>query len=183
MFSNTRDSNGRITSTNQADLDHGVNGTKVRRPALDRLFKDAARDKFDAVFVLSCDPVARDAKHLLQIVEKLNRLGVRFLSLHEGINTDGPVGAAIVLVISALRGLFRSLRVERIRASMRRAQMEGRQIGRARLDVDHSGLTRDRLAGMSLSTVARKHGLSRSSVVRFVNEVRGSSGKHQFDEA
>jgi DNA invertase Pin-like site-specific DNA recombinase len=29
-------------------VDHGVSGTKVRRPALDRLLKDAHRRRFDA---------------------------------------------------------------------------------------------------------------------------------------
>jgi DNA invertase Pin-like site-specific DNA recombinase len=149
-------------------VDNGVNGARVRRPALDRMLKDAAHYKFDAVLVRSCDRLARDAKHLLQLVAGLNRIGMRFLSLHEGLDTDGPVGAAIVLVMSALNGLDRSLKVERIRAGMRRAQMEGRRLGRAPLDVDHASLIRDRLAGMSLSAVARKHGLSRSSVVRFV---------------
>jgi DNA invertase Pin-like site-specific DNA recombinase len=151
-------------------VDHGVNGARVRRPDLDRMLKDAAQDKFDAVFVGSCDRVAKDAKHFLHVIEDLNRLGMRFLSLHEGIDTDGPTGAAIVLVVSSLNGLDRALKVERIRAGMRRAQLEGRRIGRAPLDIDHAGLISDRLAGMSLSTVARKHGVSRSSVVRFVHE-------------
>jgi len=151
-------------------VDHGVNGARVRRPALDRMLQDAAQDKFDALFVLSCDRLARDAKHFLHVVEDLNRVGMRFLSLHEGIDTDGPTGAAIVLVVSSLNGLDKALKVERIRAGMRRAQLEGRRIGRAPLDIDHAGLISDRLAGMSLSTVARKYGLSRSSVVRFVHE-------------
>jgi len=132
------------------------------------MLNDAAQDKFDALCVLSCDRLARDAKHFLHVVEELNRLGIRFMSLSEAIDTDGPAGAAIVLVISALNGLDRALRVERIRAGMRRAQMEGRRLGRAPLDVDHASLIRDRLAGMSLSAVAQKYGLSRSSVVRFV---------------
>jgi predicted site-specific integrase-resolvase len=39
-------------------VDHGVSGTKVRRPALDQLLKDASRHKFDAVLVWSCDRLA-----------------------------------------------------------------------------------------------------------------------------
>ena len=151
-------------------VDQGVNGARVRRPDLDRMLKDAAQDKFDALFVLSCDRLARDAKHFLHVIEELNRLGIRFVSLREEIDTDGPVGAAIVMVISALNGLEKASKVERIRAGMRRAQMEGRRIGRAPLDVDHASLVRDRLDGMTLSAVARKYGLSRSSVVRFVSE-------------
>jgi hypothetical protein len=51
---------------------------------------------------------------------------------------------------------------------MRRATHDDRRIGRVPLDVDHAALVKDRLAGMSLTNTAKKHGLSRASVVRFV---------------
>jgi DNA invertase Pin-like site-specific DNA recombinase len=35
--------------------DHGISGTKARRPALDRLLQDAHRHRFDVVLVWSCD--------------------------------------------------------------------------------------------------------------------------------
>lgn len=82
---------------------------------------------------------------------------------------------AIVVIISAIAELERSLIVERVRAGMRRAKLEGRRIGRTPLDVDHAALVRDRLSGMSLTVVAKKHGLSRASVVRFVREAQTSN--------
>jgi hypothetical protein len=42
-------------------------------------------------------------------------------------------------------------------------------LGRA-IDVDRKALVRDRVAGMSLTCVAKKYGLSRASVVRFVHK-------------
>ena len=44
----------------------------------------------------------------------------------------------MIVIVSAIGELERSLIVERVRAGMRRAKLEGRQIGRARLDVDRS---------------------------------------------
>jgi DNA invertase Pin-like site-specific DNA recombinase len=154
----------------QEYVDHGVSGTKVRRPALDQLLKDANRRKFDAVLVWSCDRLARSTKHFLEVLDELNELGIQFHSQREAIDTEGPLGRAIVVIISAIAELERSLIVERVRAGMRRAKLEGRRIGRTPLDVDHAALVRDRLSGMSLSVVAQKHGLSRASVVRFVRE-------------
>jgi DNA invertase Pin-like site-specific DNA recombinase len=154
----------------QEYVDHGVSGTKISRPALDQLLKDAHRHKFDAVLVWSCDRLARSTKHFLQVLDELNELGVQFHSQREAIDTDGPLGRAIVIIISAIAELEKSLIVERVRAGMRRAKLEGRRIGRTPLDVDHAALVRDRLSGMSLTIVAKKHGLSRSSVVRFVRE-------------
>jgi DNA invertase Pin-like site-specific DNA recombinase len=151
-------------------VDHGVSGTKVRRPALDRMLKDAHRRKFDAVLVWSCDRLARSTKHFLEVLDELASLDIKFHSQREAIDTDGPLGRAIIVIISAIAELERSLIVERVRAGMRRARLEGRHVGRVPLVVDRAALIKDRLAGMSLTAVAKKYGLSRASVVRFVKE-------------
>ena len=156
-------------------VDHGVSGVKVRRPNLDKLLNEARRRPFDIVVVWSCDRLARSTKHFLEILDELNSLGIRFVSQREAIDTDGPLGRAIVVIISAIAELERSLIIERVRAGMRRAKLEGRRIGRAPLDVDRPALVRDRLSGMSLTRVARKYGLSRASVVRCVHEARNSA--------
>jgi DNA invertase Pin-like site-specific DNA recombinase len=157
-------------------VDHGVSGTKVRRPALDQLLKDAHRRKFDAVLVWSCDRLARSTKHFLQVLDELSELGIQFLSQREAIDTVGPLGRAILVIISAIAELEKSLIVERVRAGMRRAKLKGRPIGRTPLDVDHAALVKDRLAGMSLTNVAKKHKLSRASVVRFVRASQTNNG-------
>jgi DNA invertase Pin-like site-specific DNA recombinase len=153
-------------------VDRGFSGTKVRRPALDRLLKDAHRRRFDAVLVWSCDRLARSTRHFLQVLDELNELGIQFHSQREAIDTEGPLGRAIIVIISAIAELEKSLIVERVRAGMRRAKLEGRRIGRTPLDVDHATLVKDRLSGMSLTIVAKKHGLSRASVVRFAREAK-----------
>jgi DNA invertase Pin-like site-specific DNA recombinase len=152
--------------------DHGISGTKVRRPALDQLLKDAHRRKFEAVLVWSSDRLARSTKHFLQVLDELGGCGVQYISQREAIDTDGPLGRAIVVIISAIAELERSLIVERVRAGMRRAKLEGRRIGRRPLDVDRAAVVRDRMGGMSLTLTARKYGLSRASVVRLVREAQ-----------
>jgi DNA invertase Pin-like site-specific DNA recombinase len=117
----------------QEYVDHGVSGTKVRRPALDQLLKDAHRRKFDAVLVWSCDRLARSTKHFLEVLDELNELVIQFHSQREAIDTEGPLGRAIVVIISAIAELERSLIVERVRAGMRRAKLEGRRLGGDRL--------------------------------------------------
>jgi DNA invertase Pin-like site-specific DNA recombinase len=80
-----------------------------------------------------------------------------------------------VTIISAIAELERSLVVERVKSGMRRARLEGRQIGRARLDVDRDQVVWDRRSGMSLTQVAKKHNISRASVCRMVKEVNEGS--------
>jgi hypothetical protein len=58
---------------------------------------------------------------------------------------------------------------------MGRAKLEGRQIGRARLDIDRQQVVEDRRSGMSLTVVARKHSISRASVCRLMKESNRNS--------
>jgi DNA invertase Pin-like site-specific DNA recombinase len=92
------------------------------------------------------------------------------VSLRENIDTGGPLGRAMVVIVGAIAELERSLIVERVKAGMRRAKLEGRRIGRAPLDIDREQVVHDRCSGMSLTQVARKYRISRASVVRFVKE-------------
>ena len=57
---------------------------------------------------------------------------------------------------------------------MARARAEGRQIGRARLDVNREQVIQDRRSGMSLTQVAKKHGISRAGVCRLMKEASAS---------
>jgi hypothetical protein len=62
---------------------------------------------------------------------------------------------------------------KRVRAGMRRAKLEGRQIGRAPLDIDRAQAVADGRSGMSLTQVAKKYRVSRATVCRLVNESDG----------
>jgi DNA invertase Pin-like site-specific DNA recombinase len=119
------------------------------------------------------DRMARSVRHFLEILDELNHLGVEFVSFRENIDTGGPLGRAMIVIVSAVAELEKNLIVERVRAGMRRARLDGRRIGRAPLHIDHDALVRDRLAGgMSLTAVGRKYGVSRASVVRFVRDAK-----------
>jgi len=60
--------------------------------------------------------------------------------------------------------------VERVKSGMRRAKLEGRQIGRARLDVDRQEVIEDRRTGCRSRKLPSKHSISRASVCRLMNE-------------
>src|ERR1700723_978605 len=161
----------------QTYTDHGVSGTKARRPALDKMMEDARRHRFDVLVVWSCDRLARSTKHLLQVLDELNGFGIQFLSQREAIDTDGALGRAIIVIVSAIAELERSLIVERVRAGMRRAKLEGRRIGRAPLQVNRALLLRDRERGVSLNQLAGIHSLGRASVCRVLKEEREAVSK------
>jgi DNA invertase Pin-like site-specific DNA recombinase len=150
-----------------------ISGSKAKRPGLDQLMADARRHRFDLVLIAAFDRVARNVRHVLEVLDELNHLGIEFISLRENIDTSGPLGRAIVVIVGAIAGLEASLISERVRAGMRRAKLEGKQIGRAPLDIDRVAVVLDRRSGMSLSQMAQKHRISRGTVCRLVNEARG----------
>jgi DNA invertase Pin-like site-specific DNA recombinase len=125
------------------------------------------------VLVAAFDRIARNVRHFLDVLDELNHLGIEFVSKRENIDTSGPLGRAMLTIVGAISELERNLIVERVRAGMRRAKLEGRRIGRAPLNIDRVAVVADRRAGMSLTEVAKKYRISRATVCRLVNASGG----------
>jgi DNA invertase Pin-like site-specific DNA recombinase len=149
-----------------------ISGSKAKRPGLDRLLADARRHRFDVVLVAAFDRMARSTRHFLELLDELNHLGIEFVSFRENIDTGGPLGRAMIIIVGAIAELEKSLIVERVKAGMRRAKLEGRRTGRVPLNIDREQLVQDRGSGMSLTQVARKYRISRASVVRLVKDAK-----------
>jgi len=143
-----------------------ISGVKAKRPGLGDLMRDARRGQFDIVLVWACDRIARSTKHLLEVLDEFNRLNIEFVSFRESIDTAGPLGRAIVVIIGAIAELERNLIVERVRAGMRRARLEGRHIGRKPVEVDREAILCDRRRGESLRQIARGHRVSTATIRR-----------------
>ena len=153
-----------------AEYTDRISGARARRPGLDQLMKEARRGRFDVVLVWASDRIARSVKHFLEILDELNRLNIEFVSFREQIDTGGPLGRAIVVIIGAIAELERNLIIERVRAGMRRARLEGRPIGRRPLELDHIAILRDRQRGQSLGQLAKSYRVSRTTIHRVLRE-------------
>jgi len=150
--------------------DKGVSGSKAKRPGLDAMMADARRGEFSVVLVAAFDRIARSTKNFLEVVDELHELRIEFISAREAIDTSGPMGRMFLTVVGSVAELERSLIVERIKAGMRRARLEGQRLGRAPLEIDRDALVRYRLSGMSLTETAKRYRVSRATVVRLVRE-------------
>jgi len=145
-----------------------ISGAKAKRPGLDQMMADARRGRFDVVLVWASDRLARSVKHFLETLDELNRLNIEFISFREQIDTGGPLGRAVVVIIGAIAELERNLIIERVRAGMRRAKLEGRPIGCQPLDLDRISILRDRNQGQSLRQLAKSYRVSRATIHRVV---------------
>ena len=152
-----------------AEFTDRISGAKARRPGLDQMMRDARRGRFDVVLVWASDRIARSTRHFLEVLDELNRLNVAYLSFRESIDTAGPLGRAVVVIIGAIAELERSLIVERVRAGMRRAKLDGQRIGRPPVALDRAAVLRDRQRGQSLGQLARNYQVSRATIYRAVH--------------
>ena len=150
-----------------------ISGAKASRPGLDQMMVDARRGRFDVLLVWASDRIARSVKHFLEVLDELNRLSVEYVSLRENIDTGGPLGRAIIVIVAAIAELERSLIIERVRAGMRRARLEGTHIGRNPLILDHEAIRRERCQGQSLRKIAKGHRISAATVQRVLRKHPG----------
>jgi len=151
-----------------------ASGTKAKHPALDQLLADARKRNFDVIMVESLTDVASSVKQCLSVLDQLNQIGIGFVSSRESIDTtDAMMGQAMAVVARGLVELERSLRIDNVKKAMRLSRLERVLIGRRPLPVDRAAIVRDRLSGMSLAAVGKKHGVSRAMVCRLVRLAAG----------
>jgi DNA invertase Pin-like site-specific DNA recombinase len=99
----------------------------------------------------------------------------QFVSFRENLDTGGPLGRAVVIIVGAIAELERNLIIERVRAGMRRARLEGRHIGRRPLDIDRVAVLQERARGQRLSEIAKTHRISRATVSRLLKQAKAAT--------
>ena len=103
-------------------------GAKAERPQL-ALMLDYAREG-DIITVTKLCRLARNTKHLLEIVEYLDAKGVSLLVLNLGIDTKSPTGRLMLTMIGAVASFERELLLERQAEGIAIAKAKGKYKGR-----------------------------------------------------
>jgi site-specific DNA recombinase len=95
-------------------LDEGISGSRLDRPALDRLRDAAGRGEFDAVVVMSPDRLARHYAHQWLLVEEWDKLQVQLIFLENPFG-DSPQGKLLTQMQGMLAEYERTQILERTR--------------------------------------------------------------------
>jgi len=150
--------------------DHGVSGSKARRPELDACL-DHLREG-DVLTVWKLDRLGRNTQHVLAVVDDLASRGIGFRSLTEGLHTEGPMGKAMLTIMAAFAQLERDTIIERTRAGLLAAAANGRRGGRPRkvVDADAAKARSLRDKGITATDIAKMLGVSRATVYRHLAE-------------
>ena len=112
--------------------DHGISGAKGRdkRPAFDRLCRDAAKRQFDMVMAWSVDRLGRSLQDLVGFLSELHALRVDLFLHQQGLDTTTPAGKAMFQMMGVFAEFERAMIQERVRAGLARAKSEGKRLGR-----------------------------------------------------
>ena len=150
-------------------VDHS-SGAIRERPQLERMMADARRGRFDLVAVWKFDRFARSTTHLLAALEEFRSLNIDFISHREAIDTSTHVGKMVFVVVAAVAELERNLIRERVQAGIDRAKRNGKQLGRPKSGADPHVVQELQSVGLSQRQIARKLGVSRSTVARLLQK-------------
>ena len=149
--------------------DNGVSGSKGRekRPAFDRMCKDAVAGKFDIVAAWSVDRLGRSVLHLAQFVEEMRAAGIGLFLLKQGIDSETSTGRAMLQMCATFAELEREIIRERIFSGLARARAQGKTLGRKPVSARTEERIRElRGKGLGKQKIARTLGCGVSTVQR-----------------
>lgn len=142
-------------------------GAKAERPQLTTML-DYVRDG-DTVTVTKLCRLARNTKHLLEIVEYLDQKGVSLVVLNLGIDTKSPTGRLMLTMIGAVASFERQLLLERQAEGIAVAKSKGKYKGRKPISMEKVEVVRQLIEdGISKKSVSKRVGISLASVYRIV---------------
>ena len=146
--------------------DHGISGAKGRdkRPAFDRLCRDAARREFDIVMAWSVDRLGRSLRDLIEFLSELHALGIDLYLHQQGLDTTTPSGRAMFQMMGVFAEFERAMIAERVRAGLARARANGTRLGRPRLSTETVQAIRG--ADGSVRQIAAQFGVGVGTVAR-----------------
>jgi DNA invertase Pin-like site-specific DNA recombinase len=154
--------------------DNGISGSKGRdkRPAFDRLHRDAARRRFDVIMAWSVDRLGRSLQDLVGFLSELHALKIDLYLHQQGLDTATPAGKAMFQMLGVFAEFERAMIQERVKAGMARAVERGTKSGRpiGRPSVPEGTRLAIRAAymagGVGMRGVAKRFGVSAETVRR-----------------
>jgi DNA invertase Pin-like site-specific DNA recombinase len=152
--------------------DHGISGAKGKdkRPQFDALHKAATRREFDMVMAWSVDRLGRSLQDLVGFLSEIHAAKVDLFLHQQGIDTTSPSGKAMFQMLGVFAEFERSIIQERVRAGLRRAKAEGKQLGRPRIssELEAKVLVALRAPGRTegVRKIAKRFGVNPGTVQR-----------------
>lgn len=144
-----------------------ASGVKQDRPQLAAMIEYCREG--DTVVVCKLDRIARSTKHLLEIVEGLEKKQVAFRVLNINLDTSTPTGKLMLSMLAAIGQFEREMMLERQKEGIRLAKEKGKYAGRKPTARAQTERVLELLAsGKTKQAVADVLGIGVASVYRAV---------------
>lgn len=147
-------------------------GTKANRPEFDKV-RLLLREG-DELVVESLSRVSRSTRDLLNILDELEKKGVKLVSLKENIDTSSPTGKLLVTVLSAICQFERDLTVQRTCEGLKASRARGRFGGRPKTDSKQieQAVKLYRSKSCSVKEITQLTGVSSATLYRYLSQKR-----------
>lgn len=144
-----------------------MSGINKKRPGLDEAVSHLR--KKDTFIIWKLDRLGRSLKGLIDFVGQLEKDGIHFKSLTDGIDTTTPAGRFFFHVMASLAQMERELLIERTKAGLDAAKKRGRIGGRKRSMTPSKVEAAKKLLdqGMPAKDVAHNLGVSIPTLYRW----------------
>lgn len=151
----------------------------TRHRRIDELFERLREG--DTLIVAELSRLGRSVSQIVTMVDELIRRKVRFTAIKENITLSGSGRKDMqTTIMTTLFSLFaeieRNLISERTKAGLEAARAKGKHLGRpkgsksaAKLDGREKAIEEDLKFGVAKAAIARKHGVSRTTLVHFIS--------------
>lgn len=135
----------------------------------------------DSLMVTRLDRLSRSVADLLRIVDRLDQKGVGLCILDFGgssVDTKSATGKLLLTMFGAIADFERSLMLERQRAGIQKAKLDGKYRGRAPTARRQSdAVLKLHSSGVGPTEIASELGISRASVQRILRDARTTTGE------
>jgi DNA invertase Pin-like site-specific DNA recombinase len=119
----------------------------------------------DVLCVHKADRLGRSTRDVLNIVHELQQKGAHLRVLEPAIDTSGPMGEALLIVLSMVAQMELSFIKARQKDGIAKAKAEGRYLGR-KTKLNHELIRSLRAMGKGATAIADQVGCTRSMVYK-----------------
>lgn len=121
----------------------------------------------DTLVVTKLDRLARDTKHLLEMIEALTAKGVTLRILNMNIDTSTATGKLMLTMLGGIAEFEREMMLERQREGIAKAKAEGKYKGRKPVAMSQAEVIQELASeGLTKAAIAQRLGVSERSVYR-----------------
>lgn len=150
-----------------------ISGKDLNRPKLQELL-DYVREG-DTIYIMDFSRISRSVKDLLEILDRLEKKGVRLVSIKEALDTNTPTGRLMLTMIGAINEFERANLRERQAEGIAIAKQEGKYKGRKKVEITEAfieGYNKYLNRELSKSQLAKELNVSRPTLDKLISQYK-----------